>query len=254
MSRRFFKSLRAVISSALPTRFFCLYGILVGFNLETTCVGQTLMRLNPATNRPTGLHVSYLDSPVPCKSSAHAPPDPKTQPASKEEVPVGDWKHPCCMCVFWRYIVIRLFTRDVDEDSDKFSATCPSFRVAQGTYYWNPQKYQKQSRGPVISSIVARVYSVHLGTISESCGNSQASVSFVYPEVEEVLNRSSTLLFMKGSPEMPRCRFSRLATWRQWRRISTMEMLQYLSICWGYLGFTGEYGEPRPGQEFQWIS
>ena len=61
------------------------------------------MRLNPATNRPTGLHISYLDSPVPCKSSAHAPPDPKTQPASKEEVPVGDWKHPCRVCVLKIY-------------------------------------------------------------------------------------------------------------------------------------------------------
>ena len=41
------------------------------------------------------------------------------------------------VCVSWRYIVIRLFDRDVDEDSDKISATCPcSFPVAQGTYYW----------------------------------------------------------------------------------------------------------------------
>ncbi|CAK9027927.1 unnamed protein product, partial [Durusdinium trenchii] len=30
-------------------------------------------------------------------------------------------------------------------------------------------------------------------------------------EVEELLSRSKTVLFMKGSPELPRCRFSRLA-------------------------------------------
>eukprot|EP00435_Cladocopium_sp_Y103_P074891 s78_g52.t1 len=41
-------------------------------------------------------------------------------------------------------------------------------------------------------------------------------------EVEEYLSRSKILLFMKGSPEMPRCRFSRLVPWLlacvAWRR------------------------------------
>ena len=255
MSQRFFKSLSCDFFGFANAFFLCLYGILVWFEDNLCWTNPHVSILRPTDLQDSTSAIWTLRCPVNLRHMRHQ--IPKHSQLPKRRCP---WETGSILvvCVFWRYIVIRLFDRDVDEDSDKISATCPcSFPVAQGTYYWNPQKYQKhqkRSRGPVISSIVARVYSVHLGTISESCGNSQASVSFVYPEVEEVLNRSSTLLFMKGSPEMPRCRFSRLATWRQWRRISTMEMLQYLSICWGYLGFTGEYGEPRRGQEFQWIS
>ena len=111
MSWRFLKSLSCGFfgfANAMPTLFCFACGCVMAssLDLDTTCVGQTLMRLNPATNSwPAGLHISYLDSPAPCKSSAHAPPDPKTQPASKEEVP--HWKHP--FRVFWRYIVTRFF-------------------------------------------------------------------------------------------------------------------------------------------------
>ncbi len=188
---------------------------------------------------------------------------PRHSQLPKRRCPTGSILFVCFEDILWPVF----FDSNVDEDSEQFflqhvrmtpsqseslrSHESCSFQVAQFTYYWNLQKHQKQGHGLAISSIIAKVYI--LGTISESCGNSQASkVSFVHPEVEEVLNRSSTLLFMKGSPEMPRCRFSRLATWRQ-RRISTMEccnIFQWVGVS--YPGFIGEYGEPRRGKEFQY--
>ena len=50
---------------------------------------------------------------------------------------------------------------------------------------------------------------------------SSSAISSSPSEVEEYLSRSKILLFMKGSPESPRCRFSRLVPW-----LETIQVIQ----------------------------